>query len=318
MNSKSRLLFAIIIFFYSSLVFGATSENLSHVQTNNLGGWSALVVTVLAGLIAWLINHQKPKIRALGTLLAASACFALVVWFVMMYNTGIIENPKANQTPMDSAKPILLFLQAGVALIAGCVLSLRALRQLSNDNTSNQLALENTSDQYGMFSRLIHWTTAILFISLIPLGIFTSMIPEGAWFRNEYYVFHKSIGVTVFALLIVRFFWNLYSTRPELDSRLKVSERKWAHRAHITLYIFLFVVPITGFVMTTYHGFPTYFYFLEVPPLWEPGNAYLVWGTFHKYILQYLVYIVLGAHILGALKHHYLDGHKDALKRMVS
>lgn len=45
--------------------------------------------------------------------------------------------------------------------------------------------------------------------------------------------------------------------------------------------------------------------------------AYIAWGTFHKYLLPYLLYAILGAHILGALKHHFLDKHDSALKRMV-
>ncbi len=53
------------------------------------------------------------------------------------------------------------------------------------------------------------------------------------------------------------------------------------------------------------------------PPLLAESDAYIVWGLFHKYILQYLVYAILGAHILGALKHHYVDKEKHALKRMV-
>ena len=69
--------------------------------------------------------------------------------------------------------------------------------------------------------------------------------------------------------------------------------------------------------MTSLHGYPSFFFVLELPPLLAESDAYIVWGLFHKYILQYLVYVILGAHILGALKHHYLDKEKHALKRMV-
>ena len=48
------------------------------------------------------------------------------------------------------------------------------------------------------------------------------------------------------------------------------------------------------------------------------SQAYIVWGLFHKYVLQYLVYIILGAHIAGALKHQFIDKHSNAFKRMVS
>ena len=80
----------------------------------------------------------------------------------------------------------------------------------------------------------------------------------------------------------------------------------------------LLVIPVTGFMMTSYHGYGTFFFFWELPPLWEQSNVYQIWGGFHKYLLPYLVYIILGAHILGALKHQFFDKHDSAFKRMVS
>lgn len=70
--------------------------------------------------------------------------------------------------------------------------------------------------------------------------------------------------------------------------------------------------------MTSFHGYSSYFFTFELKPFLPESDAYIVWGLFHKYLLQYLIYIVLGAHILGALKHHFIDKHTDAIKRMVS
>lgn len=283
---------------------------------SNGESWIALAIIVASVLTAWTMNYRAPKVRAFGTLLAAFGCFAVVAWFVTILGTGILEDPKPNQTPMDSAKPVLLWTQAAVALVAALMLMRAASLQLPSDATLD-LPTGNEAERYGMASRLLHWTTAILFISLIPMGMFASMIPEGTWFRNHYYVVHKTIGVLVFALMLVRLFWNRRSKRPGLDASLKTSERRWAHRVHIILYILLIAMPITGYVMTSFHGFPTYIFAIEIPPLWGKSDAYIVWGLFHKYLLPYVLYIVLGAHILGALKHHFIDKHPAALKRMV-
>ena len=76
--------------------------------------------------------------------------------------------------------------------------------------------------------------------------------------------------------------------------------------------------PLTGFIMTSYHGYPTFFFAWELAPLWSPSDkATIVWGSLHKYLLPYLLYIALGAHILGALKHHFVDRHRHALRRML-
>lgn len=278
--------------------------------------WIALAIIVSSVLTAWFMNYRTPKVRAFGTLLAGLGCLAIVLWFATILGTGILDNPKPNQTPMDSAKPALLWMQASIALVAGLMLLIAAYRQAKSDEAL-ELPIENQIDRYGFVSRMIHWTTAILLIALIPIGIFASMIPEDSWFRNHYYVVHKTLGVLVFALLIIRLFWNTRSKRPALDASLKPAEHRWAHRVHILLYMMMIAVPVTGYVMTSFHGYPTYFFTLEIEPFWGKSDAYIIWGTFHKYILPYLLYVILGAHILGALKHHFIDKHDGALKRMV-
>jgi cytochrome b561 len=152
---------------------------------------------------------------------------------------------------------------------------------------------------------------------MIPTGIFLSMIPSDNWIRTGYVVVHKTIGIIILALVIARIIWNRRSKRPALDKSLKSMDRKLAHTAHILLYILMIAVPITGYFMTSFHGYPSYFFILKIPPFMAESDIYQVWGLFHKYLLQYLLYIVLGAHILGVLKHHFIDKHKSAIKRIV-
>lgn len=229
----------------------------------------------------------------MGTLLAALGCFAVVVWFWQISAGGVLEQPKPNQTPMDSFKPALLWMQVGVVLLAGVLLLATAYR-LGRSTTVLSLPVKNEPARYGHFSRFIHWLTAILFIVLIPMGIFASMIPEDAWFRSQYYVLHKTLGVVVFALLIVRLLWNRYSKRPQLDETLKPWEGKWARRVHVALYVMPIAVPVTGYVMTSLHGYGTFIFFWEVPTPLAESKAYIVWGLLHKYVLQYALYVILG------------------------
>jgi cytochrome b561 len=81
----------------------------------------------------------------------------------------------------------------------------------------------------------------------------------------------------------------------------------------------MLAVPITGFIMTSYFGDPTYFFIFEMQPLWNINETGVkIWGVLHKYLLPYLLHVILGAHILGALKHHFFDKKVKVLKRMVS
>lgn len=294
------------------------NEIVLSLYSTNPGAWVSMGIVFLSVLTSWALNYSASRVRVFGTILAAVGCLLIAAWFFLfIINSGILENPKPNQTPLDSAKPSLLWIQSITALLTGLFLLYIASRQSKNTSVL-ALTAKNESNRYGKVSRMLHWTIAILFISLIPMGIFASMIPEDTEYRNAYYVVHKTIGVTVFLLVIVRLIWNRLSRRPSLDSALTSREEKLAHRAHNTLYFMMLAIPVTGFMMTSYHGYETYFFFWEMQPLWEQSEIYQVWGGFHKYLLPYLLYIVLGAHILGALKHQFIDKHANAFKRMVS
>ncbi|MDA1256033.1 MAG: cytochrome b [Proteobacteria bacterium] len=284
----------------------------------NTGSWVAFAIIFTSILTAWALNYSAPKVRVFGTLLAALGCFAVAAWFFFfVVGSGLLENPKPNQTPLDSAKPSLLWAQAIIALSSGLFLLFIARGQ-SKSNHTLVLASTNEAGRYGRVSRMLHWIIAILFLALIPMGIFASMIPEGTEYRVAYYVVHKTLGVSVFLLVLFRLAWNRFSKRPTLSDSLTHKERKLAHGAHITLYFMMLAIPVTGYVMTSYHGYGTYFFAWELPPMWEQSDVYIVWGAMHKYLLPYLLYIVLGAHVLGALKHQFIDKHDNAFKRIVS
>jgi cytochrome b561 len=299
-----------------NLAAGASGET-QRIE-GHLDSLAALVILASAMIVAGLLNTKAAGARALGTAMAAVLCAAVAGWFFLfVMTTGILENPKPNQTPLDSAKPALLLGQALIAAVAAAWLALVAYHQ-QRDSKVLLLGRENEADRYGQVSRFLHWTIAILFIALIPMGIFASIIPEGTSFRNAYYVVHKTIGVVVIGLVFVRLVWNRLSPRPALDAALKPTERKLAKFAHGALYVAMVAVPITGFVMTSFHGYPTFFFAWEFGPFWgSSDSATIAWGSFHKYLLPTLVYLILGAHIAGALKHRFMDGHKQAFRRIV-
>jgi len=304
----------------SSVAHATQRLELSERLPGNEESVIALAIALGALLTAWLLNHKLPAARVTGTVLAALACLSTAAWFLIyVLGTGFLDNPKPAETPLDLAKPALLWLQSIVALIVGLGLLFVAYQQ-SSSSSSEELDLgnENQAHRYGRVSRVLHWTIAILFIAMIPMGIFATVIPEGVSYRLEYYVVHKTIGVTIFALVVMRLVWNRRSRRPELDAGLKPVERKLAHGVHIALYFLMIALPVTGFIMTSYFGAPTYYFVWEMQPLWEASESgVVVWGVLHKYLLPYLIYAILGAHVIGALKHQFIDKHGSALGRMV-
>lgn len=318
MNIKKNLLILLLISIFPSTTLAAISDS-DLLAMASFTSEIALAIVFLSLITAWALNYSSAKIRVFGTLLAAIGCLAISGWFVFyILGTGFLENPKANQTPLDSAKPALLWSQASIALLAGLALFFAAFSQ-AKQTANRAIPVHNTTDQYGLVSRVLHWSIAILFLVLIPMGIFASIIPEDVEYRKQYYIVHKTLGVVVFILVLLRLVWNYKSPRPALGSELKPTERKLAKGAHVALYIMMLAIPLTGFIMTSFHGYPTFFFSWEIAPLWGPSEFGTVfWGVFHKYLLPYVLYIILGAHILGALKHQLIDKHQHALQRMVS
>jgi cytochrome b561 len=128
---------------------------------------------------------------------------------------------------------------------------------------------------------------------------------------------HKSIGITLFAAMVVRLAWRLISPPPPpLDSYSKVT-RIGAHLVHLLLYAALFAVMVAGYLISTADGvgIPVFGLF-EVPALVSglPGQADTA-GTIHLY-LAWAIVVTAVLHGLAALKHHFID-HDVTLKRML-
>lgn len=278
----------------------------------------ALGCVLYALSVALLINHRRANFRVLGIALAALGCFSLFAWITILGAGGALSEIRPGFTFADPVKPLLMRLFSLIFLLASLALALTAWGQRQRQDALI-LPRHNEAARYGQTARLFHWVIAILFIILVPMGVFTSMIPFKASYREAYYVVHKSVGLTVMILAICRLVWLIKNPAPKLDDGLSKWEKFAAHSAHKALYLFLFAFPISGYVMSTYSGKLSYFYIFDLPLLWgtdfDAGN---IPNMVHKIILPYLFYLVILAHISGALKHRFVDKKADALKRMVT
>ena len=289
-----------------------------HRLPYHLDSLVALMMLAAAVGMAAMLNASAAKTRTIGTLCAALVCFTVVGWFLVVAASDAFSEPKAPLLPTDPIKPALLWILTLICLCGG-VLLLRAAARQRRRNDTLVLPDRNDSGRFGRISRLLHWTTAILFLSLIPMGIFMTMIQDDVWYRQGYYVVHKTIGFLVFALLIARLVWHRVSPQPPLETSLSRWEKRLAKIVHVSLYVIMFAMPITGFALSTYGGMLSHFFIWDFPLFWgvnlEAGLPYVL---LHKVVIPLLIFLVFAGHLLGVLKHHFIDKHGESLRRMVS
>ena len=128
---------------------------------------------------------------------------------------------------------------------------------------------------------------------------------------------HKSVGITILALAILRLLWRRLSPGPALPTSLKRYERLLANVTHHGLYLLLFLTPLAGWLMSSAKHYPvSWFGVVQLPDLISPNaSAYLVLHEAHE-LLAYAIAGLAALHAAAALKHHFIlkDG---VLKRML-
>lgn len=280
--------------------------------------WAAIFLAAFAMSLAHVLNHQRGKARNVAILVAGIALLAVsgvVVTIELIdrwdYFTSAVLGPWHYWIPNT------LRIASAVTFFSG--LFLIWLSRRARKDADQALGKMNSDETYGQVSRFLHWSIAIMIFALIPQGLLTAGIPFDDPARDAMYVVHKSTGTTVFILVLVRIFWHRYSSKPKVSDDLKPWESRLAHVAHVLLYGFMLAFPVSGYTITALAETHPHFYFIELPYLFGPGslNSVMWWARLHSVILPWTLYIVLGAHILGALKHHFIDKHYAAIRRML-
>ncbi len=185
------------------------------------------------------------------------------------------------------------------------------------------------SDRYSAVAIALHWIIALAIIGLMAVGIWmTGAIKEKETQATafEVYQLHKSFGLTVLVLSIVRLIWRFTHKAPAMPSGMAVWERFAAHSAHILFYGLMISLPLTGWLMVSASpwGLPTiYFSWFEVPHLHVLSSLDMAgkqeWEGVFKDMHELIAYggiALLLLHVGAALKHHFI-AKDNTLVRMV-
>ena len=111
---------------------------------------------------------------------------------------------------------------------------------------------------------ILHWLTAALVFFLFGLGWYMTDLPTTP-VRGPYFALHKSIGITVFLLLLVRLVWRLSHRPPAMSAALPAWQRILAGSVHKLFYVFLVLQPLTGYLSSSFSGHKTKFFVIPLP-----------------------------------------------------
>lgn len=178
------------------------------------------------------------------------------------------------------------------------------------------MQLSRKPKRYGAVAQFFHWAVVIL-IAIQYTWAWRIDETEGLRARFELVTQHKTIGMTVLMLAILRLAWRLFHAPPPLPKHLANWEIWAAKLGHIALYCLIFIVPLSGWFYSQAAGYGDYWWGpISFPSLIEASTAAENFFYELHELLVKLLMAVVGVHILAALRHHFIL-KDDVLKRML-
>jgi cytochrome b561 len=177
------------------------------------------------------------------------------------------------------------------------------------------MPLKSSETRWGGIAKSLHWLMALGIIGNGVLGLIMDEMPRGMSKLNTFAI-HKSIGLTVLALLILRVSWRLFDRRPR-DEPMPAWQRLAAHATHAVLYLFMLAIPLSGWIYNSAHGNPLqWFKWFNVPALMEKNAAVSDFAEDAHELLFWMLLGMLVAHVGGALVHHWFERDNTLLRML--
>jgi len=178
------------------------------------------------------------------------------------------------------------------------------------------MPLRSSAAHYGSVAMFLHWAIAVLLIANIALGLYFPDLPRS---NPNLFILaqtHKSIGLTILALSLLRVVWRLINPVPPLPADMPGVLKFAARATQFLLYFLIVAIPLTGWIMvstsrlglaTPYFGlfdWPNLPFFNGMDPaakheaheFWEGAHSFLAWSAI----------VLIPIHILGALYHQFI------------
>lgn len=169
--------------------------------------------------------------------------------------------------------------------------------------------------RYTRTAVVLHWVLALAIVCSFSVGLYMTSLPFSPQ-RLKLYNWHKWAGVLILTFSALRLLWRLWQ-RPPADAPMPLWQQRTAHVAHMLLYILFFAVPLMGWAYSSAAGFPiVLFGVLPLPDFVGKDAALAEFLKPWHGRLAWMLAAVVALHVLGALKHHFID--RDGLIRRMA
>ncbi|MCB9987899.1 MAG: cytochrome b [Rhodospirillales bacterium] len=169
------------------------------------------------------------------------------------------------------------------------------------------MCFKNTAERFGLVAQGFHWVIAFLIVGMLALGLYMEEM-ERSPEKFELYGIHKSFGILVLALVVLRILWRFMNATPAPLPNHQRWEVVLAKSVQGILYLMMMVMPLSGWMMSSAGGHDVAFFGLfTMPPLVEKSKEI---GEIASEIHEVAAWIMIGAivlHVAGALKHKLID-----------
>lgn len=180
--------------------------------------------------------------------------------------------------------------------------------------------MSTDTSRYNGIAMTLHWLMAFFIIALLVIGKVMVDMPNTDPDKFALYQSHKSVGLTILVLTVLRILWRVMHKSPALPSDMPRWEQIAAKSTQGILYLMMVAIPLTGWAIasTSSSGIPTlWFGLFEVPmlPLGSGQDTHELAEEAHE-LLGNITIALLLLHVAAALKHHFWD-KDDVLKSMI-
>jgi superoxide oxidase len=168
-----------------------------------------------------------------------------------------------------------------------------------------KMPLTNTLDRFGSVARFFHWSIAILFLFQFGIAMVMTELEKEDAYRETFYMLHQSSGITILILVLFRILWRKVTPLPSWPGTMTDSDKKLFSITEWGLYSTMFLMPLSGYVMSMAEGEAFNFFGLfATPDLIGKNEVSGEIGEYLHKIIGYLAMGLIGAHVTLVVRHH--------------